>query len=102
MFGQRDIELAQDSPTTSTEGEVANPMVGGRMSPKSTAKGKVMMMSTTDRESISNRGSSSRSLIQHKKPTWDKTCKTFGSLCMAVFLFAGGIVSFTLPSNSRF
>jgi hypothetical protein len=99
MFGNRDIELAQDSPTASRDdGEVISPLAGGRMSPNRPAakhEAKVMMMSTTDRESLSSRGNSMRTPIIRKKQSWEKTCKTYGSLCMAIFLFAGGLVSIT-------
>ena len=96
MNSRRDIELALDSPSSSGEGsEVISPMVAGRSSPTARPQkqqSKILMMSTTDRESLSNRSSSTRAPIAHKKPSWEKTCRTYGSMCMAIFLFAGGIV----------
>jgi hypothetical protein len=97
MFGQRDAKLAQDSPPHSNDEEIYNPFAHGRQSPPKPTLGKkepskILMMSTTDRESLSTRGVSFREPIARKKPSMEKTLKTYCSLCMAVFLFAGGLV----------
>jgi hypothetical protein len=100
MFGQRDAKLLQDSPPHSNEEDTYNPFAHkhGPPSPPRPTQGKkesskILMMSTTDRESLSTRGVSFREPIARKKPSMEKTLKTYCSLCMAVFLFAGGLVS---------
>lgn len=96
MFGNNDLESGADSSS-----EVISPMVT-RSTPKQHEKtynqqqSKILMMSTTDRRTESNattETSTGRATIATKKVSWEKRCKRFGSLCMAIFLFAGGIVS---------
>lgn len=88
-----DVELGNNE----SYGEVVSPMAPlAADSPKDFQKDtrKVMMMSTTDRESLSGRKSNSiRPTIAIKKTPWEKLAKRFCSFCMAIFLFCGGIVS---------
>lgn len=94
MFGNNDLEAGVDSSS-----EVRSPMVAPSPPKPHDAimkqQSKVLMMSTTDRSGgiVEGESSSGRMTIATKKVTWEKSCKRFGSLCMAVFLFAGGIVS---------
>ena len=93
------MDIENNGNESPTNAEVISPMVASIVPKEGNSqkgKSKVYMMSPSEQTGRKTVSEPIRISTVRRGKSWEKSCKRFGSLCMAVFLFAGGIVSISL------